>query len=184
MQLQLNEIKEFGVSHEFVNDAKTFPELTALEAEGECRFSAPLSVTVRLTRVGGLVEVAGQLATLIETGCSRCLKRMTTPLEASFELTYTNEPIMVHEEEDEEGEGVELTAEELGLIPFSGDEIDLTEAVQEQVLLAMPTHPLCSEECRGLCPQCGLDLNTGSCSCAAEEFGNKFAVLKNFKVDR
>jgi uncharacterized protein len=73
---------------------------------------------------------------------------------------------------------VELTADRIGLVFFRGDEIDFKDAVQEQVVLALPYKPLCRETCRGLCPRCGADLNTETCSCTSEPAASPFAVLK------
>ena len=66
---------------------------------------------------------------------------------------------------------------------FQGEEIDFREAVQEQVKLALPMQPLCSETCSGLCPGCGADLNQGDCSCAKGPRDPRFAVLERLKKD-
>lgn len=183
MLVQLEEIREHGVSREYRIEPHALPELVAAEAAGEQRFIAPLLVEVTLSRIGGMIEVFGRLTTQVGYECGRCLKSFEHPLNAIFEVTFTNEPPEI-QAEDEDGEGIELTAEDLGLIPFEGNSIDLTEVVQEQFLLALPIRPLCSETCRGLCPQCGQDLNSGKCNCVLPEFGNKFSALKNLKLDR
>jgi uncharacterized protein len=72
----------------------------------------------------------------------------------------------------------------MGLIPFAGEEIDLREVVQEQVIMAMPLRPLCDEACRGLCQNCGADLNEGSCACPPTDFSIKFSALKSFKAEK
>ena len=75
-------------------------------------------------------------------------------------------------------EEIELTAEQMDLIPFNGSRIDLRQAVAEQVLLALPIKPLCSRQCKGLCPRCGLNLNHGPCQCPPQEPAGPFAALK------
>ena len=70
---------------------------------------------------------------------------------------------------------IELGAEEIGLILFHGEEIDLRDAVQEDVLMAVPMKTLCRPECKGLCPQCGADLNQGDCGCERKIINPKFA---------
>jgi uncharacterized protein len=67
------------------------------------------------------------------------------------------------------GEWRELNEKELDEYFYSGDTIDLTDLVREQVLLSLPTYPLCRPSCRGLCPRCGVDLNRMACRCTAEE---------------
>jgi uncharacterized protein len=87
--------------------------------------------------------------------------------------------------EDPDAEEIELTADDLGLISFEGDEIDLVDGIQEQVIMALPFKPLCREGCRGLCPQCGADLNLGDCACSEPPvLEGKFSILKNFKVEK
>jgi uncharacterized protein len=103
-------------------------------------------------------------------------------LSGRFALTFVRElPKVTDEAGDEE---VELNAEEMGLILFHGEEIDLGEAIAEQVIMALPMHPLCQEECRGLCPQCGTNLNETDCGCERPAFNVKFAALKNIKMDK
>ena len=77
-----------------------------------------------------------------------------------------------------------MTAEDIGLIHFQGDEINLKNEIQEQVVLAFPLRVLCKPTCRGLCPQCGVDLNTEDCNCDSSPPAGKFAALKNLKIER
>lgn len=182
MRIRIDEIREDGLSRDYVVSAGDFPQLGELIDAGEVGFDAPVAVRVRVIRVGELFEVEGQLQSAVRLDCGRCLKEFVAPLLSTFALTYAR-TLPEIEVEDEDAE-VELTAEDLGMTLLDGDEIDLHEAVQEQVLLALPFRPLCSEECRGLCPHCGVDLNITSCNCHGDGFGNKFSVLKNFKVDR
>ena len=86
--------------------------------------------------------------------------------------------------DDAGGEEVELSAEEMGLIPFAGEEIDLREALQEQFIMALPQRALCREACKGLCPHCGADLNRVSCGCEPPAFNSRFDALKSFKADK
>ncbi len=100
---------------------------------------------------------------------------------SDFELTYTKEmPGLMDVFEDEE---IELRVEEIGMIYFKGEEINLQQGIQEQVVMAFPLQPLCDDNCKGLCSNCGSDLNRGYCGCKREPGANKFAVLKNLKLD-
>jgi uncharacterized protein len=72
----------------------------------------------------------------------------------------------------------------LGLSYYSGDEINLEPLVREQVLLALPTRPLCAEDCRGLCGGCGMDLNTESCRCSGDTKDPRMAIFRTLRIDR
>lgn len=182
MRLSVHEIKDAGLALEFIEPVASFPMLAELQERRECRFPEPLRVALRIQPAGGLFEVAGRIETCVEVPCSRCLKPAMETLDASFEMTYVRELPEIEGEEDEAGR--EISAEEMGLVLLQGDEVDLREVVQEQVMLAMPFQPLCVSGCRGLCPQCGAELNEESCRCAPTNFNLKFAALKDLKIDK
>ncbi len=184
MRLHLDQIKDNRLTLEFEEEPARFSTLAEMAEEGECSFAGPVKTVLHLQRVGGMIEVEGKVKTRIGLSCGRCLQSFEAPLEATFTATYVEELPRVEAGEGEGGEEVELTAEEMGLTLVEGEEIDLGELVQEQVVMGIPYHPLCAEKCRGLCPRCGADLNKGDCGCAPEEFNNRFAALKGFKVDK
>lgn len=187
MRVQLDEIREQGLIREYECEASALPELAILEESGELKFHRPLRIALKFSRLDQLIEASGEISTTLELACGRCLNVFDRPVTITFEVTFSNEPLRIHDEftEDDE-EGTELTADELGLIPFHGNEIDLDETIQEQVLLALPLRPLCRTDCRGLCPQCGVDRNRETCSCTPPELErvNKFAALKDLKIER
>lgn len=181
MIVRLDEIKEGGIDRSYSVAATHYPELTALQTAGEAQFTETLQLAFHLERVGSMIEVSGCVRTEIGMQCGRCLKEFRAPLAASFELTFTRESTQRTTPTDDEG--IELTAEDLGLVTFHGEEINLDTIVEEQILLAMPVRPLCNETCQGLCPRCGNDLNHQRCECTTEEFHEgKFAALRNLKI--
>ena len=182
MLIRLDDINESGLIREYAAVVAEFPELTALEQRGDVVFAAPIATQLRAFRVDDMVEVEGTVTTLVRFDCSRCLKDFAQPLAIDFALTYVRELPAVSDEES--GEDLELAAEDLGLELLPGDEIDLHGVIQEQVLLALPLQPLCTDTCRGLCPHCGADLNVETCSCAGDGFGGKFAALKDWQKKR
>ena len=182
MQLRIDDIKEQGLELDYREAPEDFPALADLQEQGEASFQGPVLVSGRAQHLGELVEVEGQVRVTATVPCSRCLEPVALPLAARFAVTFSKTPTAVTDEES--GEEVELSAEDLGLIPFSGDEIDLTEAIQEQVVMALPLQPLCRLDCRGLCPQCGTDLNNETCQCEPEVFNGRFGKLKDLKIDR
>jgi uncharacterized protein len=73
--------------------------------------------------------------------------------------------------------GTRLSPDDMALSYYEGEEIDLTPLVHEQALLALPTRPLCSDDCRGLCSRCGANLNAGPCGCPAAPAEPRLAAL-------
>jgi uncharacterized protein len=174
----IDDIKDQGLSIEFEEKPEDFPILEDITKTGESYFPATLKFQVRAIRIKEMVEVEGRFDTKARLTCSRCLKQFETPLGANFVITYTREQPDVTTTSG--GEGIELSAEEAGLIMYSGREIDLREALQEQVVMSIPTQPICAEACRGLCSRCGADLNAGDCDCREDAFTIKFAALTRF----
>jgi uncharacterized protein len=79
-------------------------------------------------------------------------------------------------------EDVELAEEDLISAAYEGYEIDFTAEIAEQILLAIPFKPLCKEDCRGLCPSCGAELNETECACSKNQVNLKFTALQNLKI--
>jgi uncharacterized protein len=180
--LHVEQLKEKEFYHEFEEDPQVFPIIAEMIKNRECEFLKPLNIRLKAFRIKELFEVQGTFRTRIRLPCSRCLKDFDTPLMSDFELTYTKEmPGLMDVFEDEE---IELRVEEIGMIYFRGEEINLQQGIQEQVVMAFPLQPLCDDNCKGLCSNCGSDLNRGDCGCKREPGTNKFAVLKNLKIDK
>jgi uncharacterized protein len=167
---------------EFKEKPEAFPVLTDMINTNACVFLNPIKTRLRAYRIGDIVEVEGYFETAMRLACSRCLGEFETSIASHFTLTYMQEnPDRLNKFPDE---NVELNPDDIGLIPFSGEEINLMEGIQEQVVIALPLKPLCREKCKGLCPKCGAILNEGDCGCDKSGFNANFAVLKNLKIDR
>jgi len=80
-------------------------------------------------------------------------------------------------------EEIELGNEDLKTSFFSGEEIDLSKLIRDQIILNVPYKALCHEECRGLCPRCGANLNEGDCGCEGKALGSAFDVLRSLKLN-
>ncbi|MGD2269055.1 MAG: DUF177 domain-containing protein [Desulfobacterales bacterium] len=179
MFICVDDIKDQGLSIEFEEKPEKFPILDDLTHTADCVFHSPLKFKVRAIRVKEMVKIEGRLETSIRLTCSRCLELFESPLVTNFVLTYAQEQPETARNSD--GGGIELSAEEAGLITFSGTEIDLKEALQEQAVMSIPMRPLCAETCKGLCSKCGANLNDGDCGCRKSSLSTKFAVLKSLK---
>ncbi len=132
----------------------------------------PLDVDLTARSVGEGVFLRGRLRTTVRHACRRCLSSVDARVDDVVDLFF--EPL---------GPGDEDAEGEVYALPERGDELDLRDAVREQLLLRAPEFALCSETCRGLCPQCGTDLNTGQCDCVPEQAASPWDALKNVKFD-
>jgi uncharacterized protein len=134
-----------------------------------------IDATCLVTKASNAVYIKGSFSALIDICCSRCLENVVLPIGADF--AYTMMPWKVETAEEKE-----LKAEELEISYYEGDFIDLAPILCEQIILQIPMKVLCSEDCKGLCPHCGANLNTEPCSCRNESADSRWAALKNFKV--
>lgn len=141
------------------------PDFSLIKVDADCL----------ITRLGETVYVRGTLEAGIRQDCSRCLEPALLTVGGDF--VYTLVP-----EKAEAAEEMELTAEDLETGYYRGDFIDLAPLLCEQIVLQVPFKVLCREDCKGLCPRCGTNLNTGFCSCRSDVVDDRLAVLKNFKV--
>ena len=139
------------------------------------KLTAPATVNGKIRLAGNEVFVNGHVDTRAQVECDRCLKPIELPVNADFELEY------ITGSEYESSGVAELTEAEMSVGVFDGDAIDVDEIVKEQILLAVPTRMLCREDCKGICPQCGTDRNTGECNCETKEIDPRWAALKNLK---
>jgi uncharacterized protein len=180
--LHIEQIKAKDLYLDFEEEPEAFPVLAEMVQNRECEFLDPLKISTRAFRIRELFEVDGHFQTRVRLICSRCLKNFDSILASEFALTYTREAPDLTEESTEQE--VELRVEEIGLMYFRGEQIDLRDGIQEQVLMALPLKPLCDDKCKGLCPTCGADLNKKDCGCKGEPITSQFAVLKSLKLNK
>lgn len=118
------------------------------------------------------VHLKGRVVARLQTECDRCLKPVELPVDSEFKLEY------VTPEDYQAQQAVELSAQDLDLSIFDGEAVDIDELVTEELLLAVPDHVLCSENCKGICPVCGVDRNSVGCECETTEIDPRWAGLK------
>ncbi len=177
MKIRTEHIKETVRDFSFTEPADSFPVLMAMVAAGECRFNGPVKSALAVVREMDHYRVDGSVSVPVQLECSRCLCSFERTVFSQFTIFF-REGVVVCEDEDE----VELDERDLISSSFSGDELDLMPEISGQISLGIPIKPLCSGSCKGLCPSCGIDLNTEICSCVREPENIKFAALKDFKV--
>lgn len=181
MLLQIDKLKRRPRQIVIDEQEADFAVLHDLVESGVIHFNDRIRGSLEATWAGEIIEVKGHLASSVTSPCGRCLVPVTEPLDIPVLLCYA---AIDDQGELAVSEEVELTHEELGLIPYSGPEIDLRPDLEQEIIMALPQQTLCQESCRGLCPVCGCNLNQEQCTCAPPVFHAGLAALKNFKIEK
>jgi uncharacterized protein len=121
------------------------------------------------------IRLRGKLDTSLEADCARCIEPVVHKVSREFDLLYR--PLGSDAGRDE----LSVTDAEAEIGYYQGEGLLLEDAVREQVLLALPLKMICREDCKGLCPQCGKNLNEGDCSCTAPVQDLRWAALKEIR---
>ncbi|HZB47118.1 MAG TPA: DUF177 domain-containing protein [Pyrinomonadaceae bacterium] len=173
MQIEVERLDERGeaFSHTYGKEELSLDDETA-------RLASEARVAGRASMKGSEVRLRGTLSTQVEVYCDRCAAAVVAPLEIEFDTSF-----LPAEVEKAAVENVELQKDDLIRSVYEGGAVDLDELAREQILLALPTRTLCREECRGLCPECGANLNAGECDCARKEIDPRWAALADLKKD-
>lgn len=158
-------------------DAESLPLLHALTRETPIGFVRPVEVDIHAHAMGEQVAVRGGVKTMVRLTCSRCLTPFERELETDFSATAV--PARPSATDPDLSAEIELSAEEIDVIPYEGDSIDLRDEIAQQIIMSLPFKPLCMETCRGLCSGCGVNLNQAACNCPPDETNSPFAVLKS-----
>ncbi|MBO8162386.1 MAG: DUF177 domain-containing protein [Brevibacillus sp.] len=137
----------------------------------EIRGLSPVEVNGEAVKLGDLYYVKGEMKAEVDYACARCLKRFRSQVSIPFSETFAPADADVELDEDAEIHLVE------------DDEIELAPVLQEDFLLAIPAFPLCADDCRGLCPTCGVNRNEETCSCKNERIDPRLAGLADFFKD-
>ncbi|HET7441462.1 MAG TPA: DUF177 domain-containing protein [Terriglobales bacterium] len=126
------------------------------------------------------IRLKGGLSTSLELGCARCLEPIAQDIKRDFDLLYR--PLGADAGKPE----APVSGTEAEISYYQGEGLLLEEVLREQVLLAVPLKVICREDCKGLCPQCGKNLNLEQCSCAEPVEDLRWSALKEIreKLDR
>ncbi|HCT65196.1 MAG TPA: DUF177 domain-containing protein [Lachnospiraceae bacterium] len=140
-----------------ITDIENYPDV--------CEFLSPVKVEGTVTNFEGEFLVEAKGSTTVVMNCSRCLKPTTVDVKFGIKENFSN----TGKEETE---------------TFLGDTIDLTSIVGRSILIGLPMKVVCDEDCKGLCPICGKDLNEGDCECDTTYIDPRFESLRSlFKLD-
>jgi uncharacterized protein len=145
---------------------KNIRQATMLHAEG----SAEL-----LSNTLGEIRIHGKLSVQMEAECDRCLEAVRLPLDSDFDLFYRPVSFASHANEV----AIDQAESEMGF--YDGSGLELEEVLREHILLSLPMQHVCSESCRGICPQCGKNRNQGDCGCEAKPGDDRWSALRSMK---
>lgn len=141
-------------------------------SDTDLRFEEEPVVRLRAAVTGDRgVHVTGTLEATLVLPCRRCLADLRRELEVELDLLF--DPGVDKEGEEEQVYALEAEAHTLDLAP----------PIREQLLLEVPPYPLCREECRGLCPKCGIDRNEESCDCTLTEPDPRWDALRDLREE-
>ena len=126
---------------------------------GDCRFPNPVHVKLQINMVSRILYVTGTITTAAVINCHRC--------NTICEHTVTSQNYSFEQE-----------------IKQPGEIIDLTQSIREDIILTLPQKYLCVAECKGLCPQCGQNLNEKECGCKKVELKGPFSALDGLEIDQ
>jgi uncharacterized protein len=143
----------------------------------EYRLLGPVGVEVAHYRAGTELFLEGTIEAAASANCARCAEEFATTSRRPFRYVLAPKSVAADD-------GSDPRVEDLEFALYDGDYVDLTPLVREQVLLALAERPLCGEDCKGLCPTCGANLNQGACGCRKEQSDPRLAVLRNLKIGR
>ncbi len=126
----------------------------------------------KLAQQGGMIQMNGNYSVEMETSCNTCLKPVSLKLDQEFDLRLINEESYTEPEGDVE---ISLRSEDVDF--YKEQELNLSEYFEDQLLLDLPFSIKCSEECKGICPLCGVNRNTESCRCHEKSGNHPFSAL-------
>jgi uncharacterized protein len=170
MRIEVDKLEEHGGKFVHVYQVNELP----LD-DPEVRLVEAGEVSGRVRRAGKEVELRGQLHAKLEVVCGRCLKPVELPISREFTERFVRAVSWAAEEQHE------LREEDLNIAVFDGKAIELDDLVREELLLAVPANVLCSQDCKGLCPICGVDRNLNDCQCENDEIDSRWQGLEHLR---
>jgi DUF177 domain-containing protein len=178
MQLDLAQLGRHGRGHEHIERTYEPSAFAKVEAD-EYQIVAPVHLVVDVQKDHDTFAVTGRIDTKLRLECGRCLEPFEIPVNSTFDLRYV--PAQQNAGEAER----EVDEDDLTTSYYRNEMLELGDLMREQFQLVLPMKPLCSETCKGLCPECGTNLNTGTCTCTRKWEDARLAALKGLlKTDK
>lgn len=139
------------------------PDGLLASVRADVGFPEPVTVKGLVKNMAGYMCLSASAEVTYTTACARCAESVCSKLEIAFEKDIASD---------------EVSRENDDYLFPEDEKLDLIPPVEEEIMLEMPSRTLCREDCLGLCPKCGKNLNEGSCGCAQHEPDPRLAVLK------
>jgi len=162
MKIKISSLKDGAYEYFFEDDVKKLD----LEQPFVGKYFTKVNLSKYFNQI--ILEVATSVDAELE--CDRCANIYSTKIESRYKMVY------LHDQPEGDDDSVDVT-----YISKDADKIDITEDVRDYILLAIPMKKLCKEDCKGLCLQCGKNLNDGSCSCSSEQVETRWKPLLELK---
>lgn len=172
LEINLGKIRSVKGTHQVYRlETDTFDFLVP-----DWQLSQPLTVSLQAVNEGRYIELSGQAKTVVEGQCSRCLDKVNQKVEVIIaeQLLYAKDT--------EQYKHLAIGELEEQFYIYKSDYFDVAPIVREAILAALPMKILCQEDCRGLCLQCGQNLNHGQCKCDTTEIDPRLAILAKLKA--
>lgn len=143
--------------------------------DDDWQLAKPLVIDVTISHEGQFLGLRGNASTAVKGICSRCLEPVVVPVECSFaeQLLYAKDVSLFSH--------LAVGEVEEKYFIYDNDTLDITDIIRESILAVLPLKILCNDDCRGLCPKCGKNLNQGQCDCDLHEVDPRLAILAKLK---
>ncbi len=172
MQLDLTRLRRPQQRFDYTIDPSAVPQ-----EGGGFRVIAPVELGFDIHKAKAQFRLVGRVRTTLELSCGRCLEPIRLPVDSSFDVRYHPQSESATDTEHE------VEDADLDDAFYRDDQIDLDELIQEQMYLTLPMKPLCRDDCKGLCPECGTNLNSGTCDCRHQWTDPRLEALKGLVRD-
>lgn len=176
MKINFDEIPEEGdLDVDFLENASELNKLLVKGKDSDFSFNSPAKGSFKLSKKGETVFVSLHIEGIAHARCSKCLS------DFEQKIAISNKVDFFPEKKEEETSELDLSSEDIEKSFYADNNIDLAKVLCEEIVLYLPFNPRCSDNCKGLCPTCGKNLNEGKCGCSGKDKENAFSVLKGLK---
>ena len=172
MIFEINEIPEGGLNFDLLEDKEHF-EIN----QSDCALTDGVKVCGKLTKIEREVCFAGYVEAPLLVTCTRCLNLFSLQVKNKVQAHF-----VPRAKQSSPGSEVEISETDIEEEVYEEGRIELYGPIRDQILLEVPLILLCQENCKGICPECGIDRNSDPCAC--EKYGEidpRFAVLQKLK---
>jgi uncharacterized protein len=177
VRLRIDEITAEAREVSFLQSEEEVNRRLAQGPVHEFRVGGAIAVDLSYYRAGMELFFQGKLSAPMVASCARCAEEFNAPSARPFRF------VLAPRAAGDKADG-RLRTDDLEFSLYDGDQVDLAPLVAEQLILALPSRALCREDCQGLCPQCGINLNLHRCDCEQSARDPRLAVLRTLKLER